>query len=147
MVYEKRTQLIEVLGDLDEEIITTFLDCDADHLKVPVAALKKSLRKLTISGKCVPTFCGAAFRNIGVQPLMDGIIDYLPSPDDVPLPTGINKDSNNLCALAFKVIDHDKRGPLVFLRVYSGRLERHLESVCKCMLMNMRRFRRLLLVI
>lgn len=120
VVREKRIQLIEALSEMDEEIIDTFLACDADHFKVSTKDIKRSIRKMTILGKCVPTMCGAAFRNIGIQPLMDAMVDYLPSPDNAPLPKEMVNDSNKLCALAFKVLDDEKKGPLVFVRVYSG---------------------------
>ena len=120
MVREKRIQLIETLSEMDEEIINTFLDVDADHFKVPSKDIRNSLRRLTILGKCVPTLCGAAFRNIGIQPLMDSMVDFLPSPENTPMPENVDFTSNNLSALAFKVLDDEKRGPLVFVRVYSG---------------------------
>ena len=120
MVREKRIQLIETLSEMDEEIINTFLDVDADHFKVPSKDIRNSLRRMTILGKCVPTLCGAAFRNIGIQPLMDSMVDFLPSPENAPMPENVDFTSNNLSALAFKVLDDEKRGPLVFVRVYSG---------------------------
>jgi elongation factor G len=127
-------QLIESLSEMDEEIIDKFLGCDADHFKVSSQDIKDSLRKMTLLGKCVPTLCGAAFRNIGIQPLMDSMVDYLPSPENSRLPE-VNIESDKLCALAFKVLDDDKRGPLVFVRVYSGnnnilRNRIHKTSIC-----------------
>jgi elongation factor G len=113
--------MIEALSEMDEEIIEKFLACDADHFRLSSKDIKESLRKMTLAGRCVPTLCGAAFRNLGIQPLMDSMIDYLPSPENVPLPDA-DMDSDKLCALAFKVLDDEKRGPLVFVRVYSGKI-------------------------
>jgi elongation factor G len=125
-----RTHLVEVLSELDEEIIELFLSYEADHLKVPEQSLKKSLSKLTQEGKVVPVFCGAAFRNMGVQPILDAVVDFLPSPKNRPPALALNQKSGkeqlvkgsdkDLCALAFKVIHDERRGPLVFVRVYSG---------------------------
>ncbi|KAH6560637.1 hypothetical protein BASA50_008197 [Batrachochytrium salamandrivorans] len=127
-----RNMLIESLSEMDEGIVNVFLDCDADHSKVPAGEIQKACRRATISGLAVPVLCGAAFRNLGVQPVLDAIVDYLPSPLDVPptlasLPDGKQKliplGGSELAALAFKVVHDSSRGPLVYVRVYSGTLE------------------------
>jgi elongation factor G len=128
----KRIELIEKLGDLDEYIIEKFMEADGDHSKITSRDIKEALRKTTCNGTAVPVFCGASFKNIGVQPVLDAVIDFLPSPLEVPEPSAlvgkrdfipIKRNDSKLCALAFKVIYDEKRGPLVFVRVYSGMLE------------------------
>ncbi|KAJ3200810.1 Ribosome-releasing factor 2, mitochondrial, partial [Dinochytrium kinnereticum] len=134
-VVEARTQLVERLSALDDAVVESFLDHDAEHLSVPPDVLKESLRRLTLQGKVVPLLCGAAFRNVGVQPVLDAVVEYLPSPLDRPPALGrfggedgakevvVGVEEQKTCALAFKVIHDDKRGALVFVRVYSGVIE------------------------
>ncbi|KAI8919821.1 P-loop containing nucleoside triphosphate hydrolase protein, partial [Powellomyces hirtus] len=128
-----REALVEALSDIDERIVEIFLDCDGDHLQIPAAELRAALRRVTVSGKGIPVLCGASFKNIGVQPVLDAVCDYLPSPSERPPPQAISPtgeevpcrlEDKELCALAFKVTHDAKRGPLVFVRVYSGTLER-----------------------
>ncbi|KAI5856418.1 P-loop containing nucleoside triphosphate hydrolase protein [Tricharina praecox] len=126
--------LVELLGEHDEDLVELFLEVGEHHL-IPTAALKSSIRKLTLTGngRIIPVLCGASFRNIGVQPLLDAVVDYLPSPLDRP-PTDIthsgnqyallDMDTNRTCALAFKVVNDPKRGAMVFVRVYSGSLSK-----------------------
>jgi elongation factor G len=115
---EGRSKLVDDLSDLDEEIIETFMDT-GDAMAVSQELLCKSIRKYTIDGQLVPVLCGASFRNVGVQPVLDGIVNFLPSPLDKPsIPV-----KEPLCALAFKIVHDPKRGPLVFVRVYSGVLD------------------------
>lgn len=126
--------LVELLSEHDEDMVELFLELE-DHALIPAAAIKMSLRNLTLTGqgRIIPVLCGASFRNIGVQPLLDAVVDYLPSPLDRP-PTdityGIGQRGvldlalNRTCALAFKVVNDPKRGALVFVRVYSGTLTR-----------------------
>lgn len=136
-IYEEavrgRTALVEALAELDENIVEIFFDqADGDHMQVPADDIKKSIRRVTIQGTAVPVLCGAAFKNIGVQPVMDAVVDYLPSPLDRPnaiatLNTGkktdiVLQESGKLVALAFKVSHDPRRGALVFVRVYSGKL-------------------------
>jgi len=130
-----RTALVELLSEHDEELVGVFLDI-GDHHAISSGAIKKSLRKQTLRGssEVVPVLCGASFRNIGVQPLLDAVIDYLPSPLDTPeteisynhgKARGVlNASEDRLCALAFKVVNDPKRGAMVFVRVYSGTLVR-----------------------
>jgi len=124
-----RMNLVEVLSEMDDNILEIML-AEEDHMKVSAKEVKRALRRVTISGKAVPVFCGASFRNRGVQPVLDAIVDYLPSPLDCVAPIGTLasgenaviplKEKENLCALAFKVVHDHRRGPLVFVRVYSG---------------------------
>ena len=127
---EYRVRLIEELAELDEEVMDKYLGEEI----LPSALLAGVVRLGTISNHITPVFCGAAFRNKGVQPLLDGIIDYLPSPVDVPAITGIDSGANKpvsrlasddapFAALAFKVMVDPYVGQLIFVRVYSGVLE------------------------
>ncbi|CAI2170052.1 12393_t:CDS:2 [Funneliformis geosporum] len=130
-----RTHLIEVLSEMDDQLLEIFLE-NEDPMKVSVKDIKDALRRITLNGKAVPIFCGASFRNIGVQPLMDAINDYLPSPLDRPIPLATLsnnkmieislKENDKLCALAFKVIHDPKRGFMVFVRVYSGKINNRM---------------------
>ncbi|KAK9709671.1 Ribosome-releasing factor 2, mitochondrial [Basidiobolus ranarum] len=129
---QARVNLVESLSEIDDEIVEIFLE-NEDHMAVSDTDLRKALRRATLSGSGVPVLCGASFKNIGVQPLMDAVIDYLPSPVDRPLPKAVLPNGElveiplltkgKLCALAFKVIADSKRGPMVFVRVYSGTLQ------------------------
>lgn len=117
-----REALVESLADVSEEVLDVFVgEADGDAAKVPSDLIKQALRKATINNEITPVLCGASFRNIGVQPLLDGIVDYLPSPEERPnaVPEGIHAT----CALAFKVVNDPIRGILVYVRVYSGTLK------------------------
>jgi elongation factor G len=124
---EYRIRLVEELAELDEEVMEKYL---GEEILTP-ALLSCVIRRATISNQLTPVFCGSAFRNKGVQALLDGIVDYLPSPLDVPPITGvvsgteevvtrIASDEEALAALAFKVMVDPYVGQLVFVRVYSG---------------------------
>ncbi|CCG82721.1 putative Translation elongation factor G2 [Taphrina deformans PYCC 5710] len=121
-----RAAMIETLSELDESVVDAYLEHEHSGA-IPVQILKDSIRRLCLNGTLVPVFVGAAFRNIGVQPLLDGIMDYLPGPSDRPAaqivedgsPSTLKQDFG-MCALAFKVIVDQQRGPMVFVRVYSG---------------------------
>jgi len=126
-----RVALVELLSEFDDNVVEIYLQL-GDHHLIPAPEIKKALRRLTLDGKgrVIPVFCGASFRNIGVQPLLDGVVDYLPSPKDRP-PVAVSYyegketalldvSDNKICALAFKVIHDPKRGMMVFVRVYSG---------------------------
>ena len=121
-----REKLFEVLSDYDDHIMETYL---AEE-KIELKDLRRALRRATISLELVPVFCGAALRNKGIQPLLDSIIDYLPSPLDVPPIRGLQPDTGKeetrpadgkgpLAALAFKVM-MDQGRKLTYLRIYSG---------------------------
>jgi elongation factor G len=132
-----RQALVESMAEFDEEIMQTYI---SDQ---PVGAelLSRAIRKATLACQIVPVFCGAAFRNKGVQPLLDGIVDYLPSPTDVPAIIGKHPKTAQtisrkpdvtapFCALAFKIVVDPHVGKLVYVRVYSGRLERGSTVLC-----------------
>jgi elongation factor G len=124
---EYREKMLEALADVDDNIMEKFLGRE----KVNVDEIKAAIRKGTLEMKLIPVFCGAAFRNKGVQLLLDAIVDYLPSPLDVPPVTGIMprdgseiirhaEDSEPFSAIAFKVMTDPFVGQLTFIRVYSG---------------------------
>lgn len=123
---EYREQLVESAAESSEELMDEYLE----NGDLSVAQIKQSLRELTINNDIVPVMCGSAFKNKGVQAMLDGIVDYLPSPVDVPAITGIDHqehevarpsdDEEPFSALAFKIATDPFVGQLVFLRVYSG---------------------------
>lgn len=124
---EYREKMIEALADIDEGIMEKFLGGD----EVSPEEIREALRKGTVELKLTPVICGSAFKNKGVQILLDAIVDYLPSPIDVPAVTGVNpsddseitrnaNDSDPFSALAFKVMTDPYVGQLTFMRVYSG---------------------------
>ncbi|MBI4845724.1 MAG: elongation factor G [Candidatus Omnitrophica bacterium] len=127
---EYRAKMIEAVAEYDALIMEKFV-----HSQEPLPAeLKKAIRVATIEHACVPVFCGSSFRNIGVQPLLDGVCEYLPSPIDVPSIEGtvphtqekqkrITSDDEYFSALAFKIMSDAYVGKLTFLRVYSGVLK------------------------
>src|SRR2546427_4679257 len=127
---EYRIRLVEELAEFDEEVMEKYL---GEEILAP-ALLARVIRRGTISNHITPVLCGAAFRNKGVQLLLDGIVDYFPSPVDVPPITGVDprtaqavsrlaSDDEPFAALAFKVMVDPYVGQLVFVRVYSGVLE------------------------
>jgi elongation factor G len=124
-----REKLLEKLSLVDDQFMELYLD--GKEIEEPI--IHSALRKATISLKCVPVLCGAALRNKGIQPLLDGIINYLPSPLDVPPVQGKNsktgeweyreaKDDVDFTALAFKVVIEEGR-KLTYIRIYSGVLK------------------------
>jgi elongation factor G len=124
---EYREKMIEALSDVDEEIMEKFLS----GKEVSADDIKGAVRKGTIQLKITPVICGSAFKNKGVQLLLDTIVDYLPSPLDVPPVTGVSprddsevvrkpSDEEPFAALAFKVMTDPFVGQLTFIRVYSG---------------------------
>jgi elongation factor G len=133
---EYRTTLIEACADYDEELMEAFLGEE----EIPQAKLIDSLRQATLSTKVTPVLCGTSFKNKGVQPLLDGIVELLPSPLEVPPVTGVipagkgqpedieaereASDSAPFAALAFKVMSDPYVGKLTYFRVYSGKLEK-----------------------
>ncbi|KAI8907169.1 P-loop containing nucleoside triphosphate hydrolase protein [Gorgonomyces haynaldii] len=128
-----RADMIEQLAELDDTILEHFLE-SGDAASIPMDLIQKALRKTTIEGSAVPVLCGAAFRNLGVQPVLDAICDYLPHPNERPLPALKNdkKPQKSLFGLAFKVIYDHQRGPIVFVRVYEGQLQaRSMVKVAK----------------
>ncbi len=127
LVSERRERLIEVAADFDEALMARYLDGE----EVAHDQICKALREATLQMKIVPVLCGAAFKNKGVQPLLDAVVGYLPSPLDVP-PVGgteprsgeaVNRkadDNEPFAALAFKVTTDRHVGQLTYVRVYSG---------------------------
>ncbi|WP_029523388.1 elongation factor G [Persephonella sp. KM09-Lau-8] len=124
---EWREKMIETIVETDEELMEKYLEGE----EISVDELKKALRKATINLELVPMLCGSAFKNKGVQPLLDAVIDFLPSPVDVPPVKGVNpqtgeeeerhaSDDEPFCALAFKVMADPYAGQLTYFRVYSG---------------------------
>jgi elongation factor G len=124
-----RQRMIELVAEVDEEVLALFVE----GAEVSEVRLKAGLRRATIAGRAVPVLYGAAFKNKGVQPLLDAVVDYLPSPEDVPpvvghLPDGARitimpSEQEPFAALAFKIMNDAYVGPLTYLRVYSGRVE------------------------
>lgn len=83
---KSREAMVETLGELDDQVIEEFFDHDEDYMKVSAATLIKAIRKGTIANELTPILCGSSFRNIGVQPLMDAVVNFLPSPLEIPIP-------------------------------------------------------------
>jgi elongation factor G len=127
---EARTHLIEMAVEQDDDVMTAYLEgTEPDR-----DTLKKLIRKGTLNFSFVPVLCGSAFKNKGVQPLLDAVIDYLPSPLDIPPVEGLKmdgettevrapKDDAPFSALAFKIMNDPFVGTLTFARIYSGTLE------------------------
>ena len=127
-----RERLVERLADHDDEIMARYLDGE----EIPVEDLRAAIRRSTLSLDLVPVLCGSAFKNKGVQPLLDAVVDYLPAPSDVPAVEGIRPagksgkdsmivkrkadDSEPFAALVFKIQSDKHAGSLAYLRVYSG---------------------------
>ena len=126
---EYREKLIEAAVELDDEVMTAYLE----GKEPDEATLKRLIRKATISSAFFPVLCGSAFKNKGVQPLLDAVVDFLPSPLDVPPIKGVDlkgnevvrrpSDTEPLSILAFKIMDDPFVGTITFCRIYSGKLE------------------------
>lgn len=126
-----RTEVIEKIVEFDDVLLEKYLNGE----EVSVAELKAALRKGTLEMKAFPVFCGAAFKNKGIQPLLDGVIDYLPSPIEVPAIVGHDPDrlekeilcktdfDAHVAALAFKIANDPFSGTLTYIRVYSGEVK------------------------
>ena len=125
---EYHDKLIEQCAELDEDLMEKYLEGE----ELTVEELKAALRKGTIAGDAIPCLCGTAYKNKGVQKLLDAIIEYMPAPTDVPDITGQDEDGNEVTvkssddepfsALAFKIMTDPFVGKLAFIRVYSGTL-------------------------
>ncbi|XP_049593277.1 ribosome-releasing factor 2, mitochondrial [Syngnathus scovelli] len=121
-VRQARAVLIEQVADLDDDFAELLLTDFGDNFDaVPYIKLQEAVRRVTLTRKGVPVLCGSSLRNKGVQPLLDAITAFLPSPDERPRDL-VRWYKDDLCALAFKVLHDKQRGPLVFLRIYSGTL-------------------------
>ncbi|XP_072956966.1 elongation factor G-2, chloroplastic-like [Typha angustifolia] len=130
LAQEYRTLMIETIVELDDEVMENYLE----GIEPDEEAMKKLIRKGTISGSFVPVLCGSAFKNKGVQPLLDAVVDFLPSPLDVPPMKGSDADNPEVIierlasddepfsGLAFKIMSDPFVGSLTFVRVYSGKL-------------------------
>jgi elongation factor G len=127
---EYRIKLIEAAVELDDEAMGAYLD----GKEPDEATLKRLIRKAVVQRTFVPVLCGSAFKNKGVQPLLDAVVDYLPSPVEVPPIKGIDPDSGEevirkpddnepMSLLAFKIMDDPFVGTITFCRIYSGKLE------------------------
>lgn len=132
-----REALVEAMAEFDEEVMQAYVS----DLPVSRESLARALRKATLACQVVPVFCGAAFKNKGVQPLLDGIVDYLPSPVDVPATVGKHPQTGRptsrkpdvdepFSALAFKIVVDPHVGKLVYVRVYSGRAVKGTSVLC-----------------
>ncbi|GMA22731.1 elongation factor G [Luteimicrobium album] len=132
-----RSELLEAVAEADDELLEKFLG--GEELTIP--EIKAGIRKLTIAGDAFPVLCGSAFKNKGVQPMLDAVVDYLPSPLDVPAIQGHDvKDpevvierhadaTEPFSALAFKIAAHPFFGKLTFIRVYSGKVTQGAQVV------------------
>ncbi|MEN0664770.1 elongation factor G [Caldifermentibacillus hisashii] len=127
---EYRNKLIEAVAELDEDLMMKYLEGE----EITVEELKAGIRKATLSVEFFPVLCGSAFKNKGVQLMLDAVVDYLPSPLDIPSIKGIIPDTDEdverhanddepFSALAFKVMTDPYVGKLTFIRVYSGTLQ------------------------
>ncbi len=130
LAQEWRDKLLESVAETDEDLMMKFLEGE----ELTVEEIKTQIRKETIANRMVPMFCGSAYKNKGVQMLLDGVVDYMPSPLDIPPITGVNPetgeeeervsdDNGPLSALAFKIVADPFVGKLAYFRVYSGTLE------------------------
>ncbi|XP_070845335.1 ribosome-releasing factor 2, mitochondrial [Chaetodon trifascialis] len=122
-VKEARMALIEQIADLDDEFAELLLTDFSDNFDaVPSVKLQEAVRRVTLARAGVPVLCGSSLKNKGVQPLLDAIAAYLPAPSERHHDL-VRWYKDDLCALAFKVLHDKQRGPLVFLRIYSGALK------------------------
>lgn len=128
---EKRLEMMEAAAEEDEELFEKYLGGE----ELSAEEIKSALRKATIARSIVPVFCGSAFRNMGVQPLLDAVVDFLPSPVDIPAMEGSDPDNEEVkipcpcddkepfSALVFKLASDPYIGHLSFSRIYSGKIE------------------------
>jgi len=123
-----RERLIEKLSELDDQILEKYIN----NAEIRADEIISAIRRVTIQNKATPVLCGSAFRNKGIQPLLDAIVNYLPSPIDIPPVKGVNtqgrecyrraSDSEPFSALVFKIMTDAYMGQLAYIRVYSGKL-------------------------
>jgi elongation factor G len=126
---EARAAMVEAIGEVDDQVLVLFLE----GARPSAELLRAALRRATIAGKAVPVLMGAAFKNKGVQPLLDAVVDYLPSPQDIPAVAGKDPqgrevvrhatDDEPFAALAFKIMNDPFVGTLTYFRVYSGKVQ------------------------
>ena len=128
-VSQAREELLELLAEFDDDVMEKYLEGD----EIAPEEARRAIRKATLSNQCVPVLCGAALRNKGAQPLLDAIVDYLPSPSDVPPVEGVDprtnqtiicetKDGDPAAGLAFKITSDPYVGRLCYVRLYAGTL-------------------------
>ncbi|KAM8814201.1 ribosome-releasing factor 2, mitochondrial isoform 3-T3 [Rhynchonycteris naso] len=123
---EARNALIEQVADLDDEFADLVLGEFSENFDLlPTEKLQTAIRRVTLAQTAVPVLCGSALKNKGVQPLLDAVIMYLPSPEECNHEF-LQWYKGDLCALAFKVLHDKQRGPLVFMRIYSGTIKPQL---------------------
>ena len=126
-----RHELVDVLSNFDDTVMEKYVGDE----EITADDLRAAVRKVTIAGSAVPVLCGSAFKNKGVQPMLDAVVDFLPSPLDIPATTGTDVksgeaierqvgDDEPFSALAFKIMSDPYVGKLTYLRVYSGTLEK-----------------------
>ncbi|MBM7824925.1 elongation factor G [Arcanobacterium pluranimalium] len=128
---EYRAKLIETVAETDDALLEKFFGGE----EISIAELKKAIRKMTIAGDIFPVYCGSAYKNIGVQPMLDAVVDFLPSPLDIEAVKGVDPSDDEkhltreadekepFSALAFKIAVHPFFGRLTYIRVYSGKIE------------------------
>ncbi len=125
-----RQELIENIANYNDDILNKYVE----NIEISEGELKKAIREITINVNGVPVLCGAAFKNKGVQPILDGVVDFLPSPGDVPSPKGISPDNEKeierevsddapFSGLVFKITTDTFVGKLSYLRIYSGTIK------------------------
>src|SRR4029077_1651902 len=126
-----RAELIDAISNKDDAIAELVIE----NKPITPEVLKAAIRRLTCKIELVPVLCGSAFKKKGVQPLVDAVVDYLPSPLDVPAAVGLvpgtetkvealSDDNGKFCSLAFKLLTDPYVGKLIFFRVYSGKLKK-----------------------
>lgn len=129
LVAEYREKLLEAVAEADEELMFKYLEGE----ELTEEEIKRGIRKATLAVKMIPVLCGSSFKNKGVQPLLDAIVDFLPAPTDIPAIRGLNpetgvedkrvaRDDEPFSALAFKIMADPYVGKLTFFRVYSGKV-------------------------
>jgi len=125
----RRFQMVEKIAELDDDLTNKFLENE----EISIEELKAALRKAVINNQASPVFCGSSLKNKGVQLLLDAVVDYLPSPLDIPSIKGIDlktqeeiirktSDDEPLCALIFKIVSDPYAGRMAYFRVYSGKM-------------------------
>lgn len=130
VINKQHQWLIEKLAEMDDKLMLLYLD----NKEINTVEIKAAIRRLTVSNRIIPVICGTSLRNKGIQPLLDSIVEYLPSPLDVPPLTAIDADTGEkiqveasddapFSALAFKVVADPFMGRLVYFRVYSGKVK------------------------
>ena len=128
-VAEARAKMVEAIAETDDQLTLKYLE----GTEISIPELKVALRAAVITSKCNPVFCGSALRNKGVQPMLDAVVDYLPSPEDIPPVKGTNPNTGEpversadvnqpLAALVFKIVADPYVGRLAYFRVYSGKI-------------------------